>query len=71
MIQNCNDSHYCLVYSGAGCCDAAPRSLLTLLVDGLSGDDRAWKTYRLSKGPKFAMEKKKAATDLTYELLQR
>mmetsp|Transcript_22835 Transcript_22835/g.40650 ORF Transcript_22835/g.40650 Transcript_22835/m.40650 type:complete len:497 (-) Transcript_22835:180-1670(-) len=30
----------------------------------------AWKTYRLSKGPKFAMEKKKAATDLTYELLQ-
>jgi len=30
----------------------------------------SWKTYRLSKGPKFALEKKKAATDLTYELLQ-
>eukprot|EP00192_Tetraselmis_astigmatica_P004407 CAMPEP_0117651996 /NCGR_PEP_ID=MMETSP0804-20121206/2392_1 /TAXON_ID=1074897 /ORGANISM="Tetraselmis astigmatica, Strain CCMP880" /LENGTH=499 /DNA_ID=CAMNT_0005458015 /DNA_START=57 /DNA_END=1556 /DNA_ORIENTATION=- len=28
-----------------------------------------WKTYRLSKGEKFALERKKAATDLTYELL--
>ena len=32
---------------------------------------RAWKTYKLSKGPKFALERKKAATDLTYELLTK
>lgn len=33
--------------------------------------ERTWKTYRLSKGPNFALERKKAATDLTSELLQR
>ena len=30
-----------------------------------------WKTYTLSKGPKFALEKKKAVTDLTHEMLQQ
>ena len=30
-----------------------------------------WKTFRLSKGPKFALERKKPATDLTYEMLQK
>lgn len=30
----------------------------------------AWKTYRLSKGEKFALQKTKAATDLTREMLQ-
>ncbi len=30
-----------------------------------------WKTYRLQKGPQFALEKKKAATDLTHDMLQR
>eukprot|EP00475_Leptophrys_vorax_P035336 TRINITY_DN5810_c0_g1_i4.p1 TRINITY_DN5810_c0_g1~~TRINITY_DN5810_c0_g1_i4.p1 ORF type:complete len:535 (+),score=37.11 TRINITY_DN5810_c0_g1_i4:119-1606(+) len=29
-----------------------------------------WKTYRLAKGPKFALQKKKAATDLTREMMQ-
>ena len=31
----------------------------------------AWKTYRLAKGPKFALEKRKPATDLSAEMLQR
>jgi len=29
-----------------------------------------WKTYALAKGPSFALHKKKAATDLTREMLQ-
>lgn len=29
-----------------------------------------WKTYKIEKGPKFALEKKKVATDLTREMLQ-
>jgi phenylalanyl-tRNA synthetase alpha chain len=29
-----------------------------------------WKTYKLSKGPKFALEKKKPATDLTHDMLK-
>jgi phenylalanyl-tRNA synthetase alpha chain len=28
-----------------------------------------WKTFKLTKGPKFALERKKAATDLTAEML--
>ncbi|BDA43266.1 Phenylalanine-tRNA ligase alpha subunit [Coccomyxa sp. Obi] len=31
----------------------------------------AWKTYALKKGPKFALEKKKPATELTHEMLQK
>ena len=31
---------------------------------------RSWKTYHVTKGPKFALEKKKAATDLTREMMQ-
>jgi phenylalanyl-tRNA synthetase alpha chain len=30
-----------------------------------------WKTFKLTKGPKFALERKKAATDLTAEMLQK
>jgi hypothetical protein len=30
----------------------------------------SWKTYRISKGPKFALEKKKAPTDLTADMIQ-
>jgi phenylalanyl-tRNA synthetase alpha chain len=30
-----------------------------------------WKTYNLKKGPKFALEKKKPATELTHEMLQK
>lgn len=30
-----------------------------------------WKTYRLSKGPKFALERKKPATDLTHDMLAK
>jgi hypothetical protein len=30
-----------------------------------------WKTYKLTKGPKFALERKKPATDLTAEMLQK
>jgi phenylalanyl-tRNA synthetase alpha chain len=30
-----------------------------------------WKTYKLSKGPKFALERKKAATDLTHDLMSK
>ena len=30
----------------------------------------SWKTYKLSKGPKFALEKKKPATDLTHDMLK-
>lgn len=29
----------------------------------------SWKTYRLTKGPKFALQLKKKATDLTREIL--
>ncbi len=32
---------------------------------------RTWKTYKLTKGPKFALERKKQATDLTAEMLQK
>ena len=28
-----------------------------------------WKTYRLQKGPKFALTRSKQATDLTHEML--
>ncbi|CAL8468743.1 g8283 [Coccomyxa elongata] len=31
----------------------------------------SWKTYALKKGPKFALEKKKPATELTHEMLQK
>lgn len=30
-----------------------------------------WTTYRLTKGPKFALERKKQPTDLTTEMLQK
>lgn len=30
-----------------------------------------WKTYRLSKGSKFALARKKTVTDLTHEMLQQ
>lgn len=30
-----------------------------------------WTTYRLSKGPKFALERRKQPTDLTTEMLQK
>lgn len=32
---------------------------------------RQWKTYKLTKGAKFALERKKPATDLTYEMLAK
>ena len=32
---------------------------------------RAWKTYKLSKGPKFALERVKPATDLTADMLAK
>lgn len=32
---------------------------------------KTWKTYRLTKGPKFALEKKKEPTDLTYEMMSK
>ena len=31
----------------------------------------AWKTYRVGKGPAFALQRKKAATELTAEMLQK
>ena len=31
----------------------------------------AWTTFRLTKGPKFALERKKQPTDLTTEMLQK
>lgn len=30
-----------------------------------------WKTFKITKGPKFALERKKAATDLTVEMLAK
>ena len=30
----------------------------------------SWRTYKLSKGPKFSLEKKKPATDLTHDMLK-
>lgn len=30
-----------------------------------------WTTYRLTKGPKFALERRKQPTDLTTEMLQK
>jgi len=32
---------------------------------------RQWKTYKLEKGPKFALERKKPATELTQEMLAK
>jgi phenylalanyl-tRNA synthetase alpha chain len=32
---------------------------------------RQWKTYKLEKGPKFALERKKPATELTAEMLAK
>ena len=31
----------------------------------------SWKTYRVGKGPAFALQRKKAATELTTEMLQK
>lgn len=31
----------------------------------------SWKTYRVGQGPKFALQRKKAATDLTAEMIQK
>lgn len=31
----------------------------------------SWKTFALSKGPKFALERKKQATELTAEMLAK
>lgn len=31
----------------------------------------SWKTYRIAKGPKFALERKRQATDLTHEMLAK
>lgn len=31
----------------------------------------AWKTYRVTRGPKFALQRKKAATDLTADMIQK
>jgi phenylalanyl-tRNA synthetase alpha chain len=31
----------------------------------------AWKTYRVGQGPAFALQRKKAATELTAEMLQK
>eukprot|EP00983_Pelagomonas_calceolata_P036011 1126837-Pelagomonas_calceolata.AAC.3 len=41
---------------------------LTLHCMGLC---RQWKTYKLDKGPKFALERKKPATELTQEMLAK
>jgi len=41
-------------------------SLLVLLLSV-----RTWKTYSLGKGPKFAQQRKKQATELTSEMLAR
>ena len=30
-----------------------------------------WKTYRVGKGPAFALQRRKAATELTAEMLQK
>jgi len=30
---------------------------------------QTWKTYKLSKGPKFSLSKKKQATDLTHDMI--
>lgn len=32
---------------------------------------RSWKTYRLAKGPKFALERVKPATDLTHDMVAK
>lgn len=32
---------------------------------------RQWKTYKLVKGPKFALERKKQATELTYDMMAK
>ena len=31
----------------------------------------AWKTYRVGQGPAFALQRKKAATELTAEMVQK
>lgn len=30
-----------------------------------------WKTYQMTKGPKFALKKSKQATDLSYEMIKK
>ena len=32
---------------------------------------RSWKTYHIDKGAKFARERRKAATDLTFDMLKQ
>lgn len=48
----------------------APKPCGVCACVGCLGDGRTWKTYSLAKGPSFALQKKKAATDLTREMLQ-
>ncbi len=31
----------------------------------------SWKTYRVRRGPKFALQRKKAATELTADMIQK
>lgn len=31
----------------------------------------SWKTYRVGRGPKYAAERKRAATDLTAEMIAK
>ena len=31
----------------------------------------SWKTYRVGRGPKFALQRKKAATELTADMIQK
>jgi hypothetical protein len=45
--------------------------LLLLLLRGVSVLLRTWKTYSISKGAKFALQRKKQATELTSEMLAR
>lgn len=50
--------------------EATPAEMQALAKRRLVAQEK-WKTFKVSKGPKFALERKKAATDLTAEMISK
>eukprot|EP00887_Chlorella_sp_A99_P007574 scaffold28.g7574.t1 len=69
VTDRCQALLAALAASGAAPADASEAEVVQLRKRKLLVL-QTWKTYRLRRGPKFALERRKAATDLTAEMLQ-
>lgn len=70
VTDRCQALLAALAASGAAPADASEAEVVQLRKRKLLVL-QTWKTYRLRRGPKFALERRKAATDLTAEMLQK